>query len=155
MNAIQKKEVFWTDERKQQLRDMCEEDKLTSNEMAEVFGITKNSLIGTKSRMGLTRPENNPMTNRSKCKGSLAYNRKKRQKKLKQIADAKEHGYDLNAPKMPNGAGCRFIIMDPKKRSQHMDIEDIYCSHEREKGSSYCKYHHGVCYISEPKKKRD
>ena len=56
--------ITWSPERVKQLRALHAADKLSTLEMAAKMGVTKNALIGKLSRLGLCKPENNPITNK-------------------------------------------------------------------------------------------
>lgn len=152
MNAIKPKVMSWTEEEMQKLRDLCKTGGLTTREMAEKFGITKSALIGKKNRMGLTRPENNPMKNHTIANATRKSSTAKKRLKIKRARETLLSGYDVDAPKMPNGTGCRFIAGEPLSRPAHMDVEDMFCGQKLKKDSSYCDHHHARCYI--PKKKK-
>jgi hypothetical protein len=152
MNAIKPKVMQWTEAEMQQLRNLVEVGGLTTVEMAAVFGISKSALIGKKNRMGLTRPGNNPMKNREKASATRKSTTAKKRRKAKRARDDLLSGYDANAPKMPNGTGCRFIAGEPLSRPSHTDVEDMFCGQKLKNGSSYCEHHHARCYI--PKKKK-
>jgi hypothetical protein len=152
MNAIKLKVMQWTEAEMQQLRNLVEVGGLTTVQMAAVFGISKSALIGKKNRMGLTRPENNPMKNREKASAIRKFTTAKKRRKAKRARDDLLSGYDANAPKMPNGTGCRDIEGEPTRRMSLADFEKAICGQKLKAGSCYCEYHHAHNYI--PKKKK-
>ena len=160
MNMI-RSTVPWSPERERQLVRLFKQGDMTMVEIADCMGITKNAVIGKLHRMGLTRPENNPIGNSEAAQRSRAANKAKRaeQARIKRaqqgnVAAQAGQGYDLNAQKMPSGQGCRFIASDPKERPDGADFESLYCGHERKPGSSYCPDHHRRCYQPPRQKKK-
>lgn len=149
--------ITWSPERVKQLRALHAADKLSTLEMAAKMGVTKNALIGKLSRLGLCKPENNPITNkevqqrwrkahpkainkpRGKYKPRALKSKPGPTAKLKMRAGEPK-------PKGDVGGGCQWLHGKPTDRN--------FCGHDRRPSSPYCDHHHDRCYIPAPKKKK-
>jgi len=121
-------EAFWIGENKDKLTELWNAGLSARDIAAEFPGSTRNAVIGAARRIGLPRREN-PRSFRSSL---TPYEAPIRQ----HIPIAEPDNSKLVSLLDRKGHQCRFIAGE----------DYLYCGHDRQKGSSYCPYHHRVVW---------
>ena len=156
----------WTAENNAKLKKAWNEGNLSASQIAdEIFGrqVSRFAVIGRANRMGLTKKKSGGIVGLSgRGRGSP---RIKRQRKESQIRKSPEIGMILPAVKLekieaPQTDGtpllelksfqCVFPIADETEETPM-----LFCGYKRWDKSSYCKYHHKVCHLPLPPKKKN
>lgn len=96
--SSEKKEPFWNDDRKANLKKMWE-DRVPRTKIAEFFGVTNNAIAGITDRMNLRRAHPNNGSAVAAAK-KAAVNRKRLKDALKKAQAAKKQAVPQEAPKV-------------------------------------------------------
>lgn len=143
----------WTDERVDLLKKLWADGYSCSVIAAEIGGITRNAVIGKVTRLGLpfrkTQKDGRPRGQRWKeCHRSPGRRRFvfPTAPVLSGVASI------VHAPKSPDHLGLTFDQLKPglfQCRYIDGDVREgthTYCGQPTLDGSSYCAFHHRICY---------
>ena len=141
-----RKSFDWTDERHDELRKMVDM-KMSNEDIAERFGVSRNAIIGKKSRLGLSE-------------ASRRVSRRKAPPKPAEIQQSAPRGSERPTKPVSVSGGCfhpehpesspmaspghhRFCRY-PFGSSKTGDL--TWCGEPAQVGSSYCEEHHILCH---------
>ena len=142
----------WTAERDAQLRAlwMQEDPRLSTREIGERMGLTKNAVVGRAQRLGLPGRPSPILPPVVKPDGAAAPRRFDARRAatlppaltaVAPVAPAMQALPARLAGSRPARA-CRYIAGQPA------GLATVYCDAPTQAGSSYCPHHHARCYAT-------
>lgn len=135
---------FWTEAREQKLRDLNARGA-TDGEIARVFGVSRNTITGKRSRMGLSAINAKVVTTLAQRR-AMRNERERRRRALLRLLKPKAMKAPPPVEPEPIGpindiaTGCKWINEDPRESNWRM------CGQPRSDGSSYCAFHNTLVF---------
>ena len=134
--------MSWSDADVKFLQDNYGKAGWSTGALSIYLGKSRNAVIGKADRLGLTTERTSspppPRVPASPPK-VVPLRPPKRKPKAARIEDL-----DLAAiPMADKGEGCRFIPGQPA------GPDTVFCGREKQRESSYCRYHHALCHRRE------
>jgi GcrA cell cycle regulator len=139
----------WTAERDAQLRALWtqEDPRLSTREIAERLGLTKNAAVSRAHRLRLPgRPS--PILPPVVKPDGAAVPRRFDARRAATLPPAPAAVAPV-VPALPArllgsrpGRACRYIAGQPA------GLATVYCDAPTQRGSSYCPHHHAICYVT-------
>lgn len=144
-----KRYFSWKEEDSELLRKAWEEGNLSGSEIAKIVfkgRVSTAAIHGQVRRMGL--PPRNPVRRKRRITQSPRIGTVLPAVRAEKIEAPQTDGTPLLELK---SFQCVFPIADADEKAE---IPMLFCGYKRWDKSSYCKYHHKVCHLPLPPKKR-
>lgn len=152
--------ITWTDDRTEELKKLREEG-YSASQIAHRMGngITRNSVIGKISRLGLPPPPNKKMPG---IRAPRNPKRKQQHKAIFRIIPANGNSKAMRVVKsvQTEFPFLRCVEAEPRNiplsQLEENDCRYIagndllYCARPKMSGSSFCPKHHALCYTAAP-----
>lgn len=116
----------------------CFEAKMTSQEIADEFGISRNAIVGKMNRLGLRRhaPGRHPRSNVCALNHAKRVSRPRPVLRIVKVEGPIAESRNLELDALETG-DCRF---------PYGDGPFFFCGAPRVEKSSYCAHHHLLCW---------
>jgi GcrA cell cycle regulator len=147
--------VTWTSELAERLRQLWLEQKLSASQLAGVFGVTRNAILGKVFRLGLIgtrKPNTHPDPERHRETRWAPKPASKPQSKPTPILTD-----DIDMQDEQAFLGIKLFNLTKKQcRYPHGEaVPYAFCGQPIREGSSYCPHHHRLAYHPAQPSRRD